>query len=149
MSTIKEKQGNLIKEATDYDVLVHGCNCFCTMGKGFAKDLSERWPECLSADRATRKGDPTKMGTITQAPTRDGFTIVNAYTQYRYGSGGPHYRADAMRSCMKWVKHLFSGKKIAMPQIGAGLAGGDWTEIRQIIKDELEGEDVTIIIFDK
>jgi len=33
--------------------------------------------------------------------------------------------------------------------IGAGLAGGDWGVISTIIKEELEGEDHTLVLFEK
>jgi O-acetyl-ADP-ribose deacetylase (regulator of RNase III) len=49
---------------------------------------------------------------------------------------------------MKLLKKDFSGKRIGLPQIGAGLAGGDWNIISKIIEDELKGEDVTIVIYE-
>jgi len=33
--------------------------------------------------------------------------------------------------------------------IGAGLAGGDWTVISKIINKELEGEDHTLVMWNK
>jgi len=46
------------------------------------------------------------------------------------------------------MKHEFTGKRIGLPFIGAGLAGGDWDVIEDIINDELEGEDVTVVIWE-
>ncbi len=37
---------------------------------------------------------------------------------------------------------------VHMPRIGAGLAGGDWREIEQIILDELAAHDLDITIYD-
>jgi len=48
---------------------------------------------------------------------------------------------------MNSVKAQFSGKRIAYPKIGAGLAGGDWDIIRGIIDEELAGEDHTYVEF--
>jgi O-acetyl-ADP-ribose deacetylase (regulator of RNase III) len=39
----------------------------------------------------------------------------------------------------------FAGKRIGYPKIGAGLAGGDWSIIEEIIDRELEGEDHTLV----
>jgi O-acetyl-ADP-ribose deacetylase (regulator of RNase III) len=50
---------------------------------------------------------------------------------------------------MKWAKQEFTGKKIGLPLIGAGLAGGDWTIIEKIIEEELEGEDVTVVVWER
>ena len=40
-----------------------------------------------------------------------------------------------------------AGKRIGLPRIGAGLAGGDWPTIRAIVDEELAGEDVTLVEF--
>jgi hypothetical protein len=51
----------------------------------------------------------------------------------------------ALRSGFKHIKQKFSGKRIGLPMIGSGLAGGDWAIIERLIEVELEGEDITII----
>jgi len=38
---------------------------------------------------------------------------------------------------------------IGLPKIGAGLAGGDWNRIKEIIKTELTDCKVTVVIYDK
>jgi len=56
MKTIK---GDLIALALSgkFDVIVHGSNCFCTMGAGIAKTIKETFPAAYRADLATKKGD--------------------------------------------------------------------------------------------
>jgi O-acetyl-ADP-ribose deacetylase (regulator of RNase III) len=49
----------------------------------------------------------------------------------------------------KIMKQKFSGKKIGLPLIGAGLASGNWETIESIIKEELLDEDVTVVIWEK
>ena len=49
----------------------------------------------------------------------------------------------------KTEKILFAGKKIGLPKIGSNLAGGDWNIIKEIIKKELKGCDVTVVIYNK
>ena len=39
--------------------------------------------------------------------------------------------------------------KIGLPLIGAGIAGGSWDRIEKIIREELWGEDVTIVVWEK
>ena len=46
---------------------------------------------------------------------------------------------------MKWIAENHKDKKIGMPKIGAGLGGGDWNIIKEIIEEELNGIDVTIV----
>jgi len=38
---------------------------------------------------------------------------------------------------------------MAYPAIGAGLAGGNWEVISQIIEEELDGEDHTLVVYEK
>lgn len=151
MKTIK---GDLIKLALqgNFEVIIHGCNCFNTMGSGIAKQIRSELPEAWGADQRTVKGDKRKLGWGTRAIIERPeitFTVVNGYTQYKYGTDRMHVDYKAVRSLFKIVKKNFSGKRIAYPMIGAGLAGGDWEVISTIINEELEGEDHTLVLFEK
>ena len=80
--------------------------------------------------------------------------VVNAYTQYNYGKNHADgdkkpVDYDAIRLCMRKMNHIFKGKHIGLPKIGAGLAGGSWSIISKIIKSELADCDVTIVIYNK
>jgi O-acetyl-ADP-ribose deacetylase (regulator of RNase III) len=132
-----------------FDVIVHGCNCQCSMGKGIALAIQQQFPEAYQADLRTAKGDRGKLGTITTAeidrpPAR--FTIVNAYTQFHHRGSGVLANYDAIRLAFKLVKQRFSGKRIGYAKIGAGLAKGDWPTIARIIDEELAGEVHTLVI---
>lgn len=131
-----------------FDVIVHGCNCHCTMGAGIAKTIKARFPEAYSADLATSKGDRSKLGTISFAEIErphHSLVVVNAYTQYDWRGSGKKVDYDAIRTSMQSVKRMFGGKRIGYPLIGAGLAGGDWNEIAPIIDEALDGEDHTLV----
>ena len=145
---IVEIEGDLVKQAGQFDVIAHGCNCFCTFGAGIAKAIREKFPEAYyEVDLTTKKGDRSKLGTITFTKNTTP-VIINCYTQYNYGreKGRVYCSYDAIRSCMKEIKAKFHGKKIGLPKIGCNLAGGDWAIVNQIIADELGQEDVTIVI---
>ena len=49
---MKKVYGDLIEMAEhgDFDVIVHGCNCFCTMGAGIALQIKHHFPEAYYAD---------------------------------------------------------------------------------------------------
>lgn len=134
--------------AGEFDVIVHGCNCHCTMGAGIAKSIKARFPEAYAADLATTKGDREKLGTISFAEIErphHSLVVVNAYTQYDWRGSGKKVDYDAIRTTMQFVKSRFGGKRIGYPLIGAGLAGGDWSEIAPIIDAALNGEDHTLV----
>ena len=78
--------------------------------------------------------------------------IVNSYTQYLYGKNhadgvSKPLDYDALTLCMRKINHVFKGKHIGLPTIGAGLAGGDWNRIKSIIQTELKDCDVTVVIY--
>jgi O-acetyl-ADP-ribose deacetylase (regulator of RNase III) len=118
------------------------------MGAGIAKSIKSVFPEAYAADLQTRKGDRQKLGTITFVRVeREGraITIVNGYTQFHWRGAGVLADYEAIRSVIRNVKSRFTGERIGYPKIGAGLAGGDWTIISQIIDAELAGEDHTLV----
>ena len=120
-----------------------------TMGAGIAKTIKNNWPETYKEDCKTIKGDKNKLGTYT-AVNVGNLIIVNAYTQYRYGKIQDYeMNYQAIQSVFKKIKTDFSGKKIGFPKIGAGLAGGDWNIISNIIDNELKGEDYTCVEYYK
>lgn len=142
--------GNLIEMAKEgrFDVIAHGCNCHCAMGAGIAKIIKLTWPEAYRADLATKKGDRSKLGTYSMAVV-DGLTIVNMYTQYNYTRDKVDVEYPALEMGLKRLKEEFTGRRIGLPMIGAGLAGGNWGLIKEIIGNTLHGEDVTVVILEK
>jgi O-acetyl-ADP-ribose deacetylase (regulator of RNase III) len=147
MQTIR---GDLLQFALDgkFDVIVHGCNCQCQMGKGIALSIKQRFPEAYAADCSTLKGGPAKLGMLSIAEIkREGrtFHVVNGYTQFHWRGKGVKADYEAIRKVMRSVKARFAGKRIGYPKIGAGLAGGDWETIVPIIEGELADEDHMLV----
>lgn len=162
MSEYREIKGELFEIAENddsYDMIVHGCNCFCNFGAGFALAVRKKMPALFEADLATEKGDRTKMGRISYAECRLGdkdIIGVNAYTQFRYGRGGPHFEYGSLRSCMERCSALLyhygnEGRRIIMPKIGSGYAGGDWKDISEILRQcaDLHDMSITVVEYDK
>lgn len=142
---IKYVKGNLLDMMDSFDAVLHGCNAFCTMGAGVAFALASKYPQIAKADmEQTISGDRKKMGTYSKAMVGD-TAVLNCYTQYYTGRNLKPFDYNAFKRVLKLVKQDFGGKRIGMPMIGAGLAGGDWNKISQIIEDELAGEDVTVV----
>ena len=149
--TIKYMKGDLVRDAKNVDIIAHGCNCFCIMGAGIAKQIKLTFPGAYYSDLKTKAGDKDKLGKYTKYQVTDGPLILNCYTQY--GINGPKSGEidvdyDAIQCAMERIKKNYPGKRIAMPLIGAGLAGGSWDIIEKIIEDSLSGEDITIVIWE-
>jgi len=151
MKTIK---GDLIDLALkgEFDLIVHGCNCFCNMGAGIAKTIKQKFPAAYQADLETQKGDESKLGKISWAEIElesGSLIVVNGYTQFDWRGRGVKADYDAMRNVFKSIKENFSGKRIGYPAIGAGLARGDWKIISAIINEELKDENHTFVEYSK
>jgi len=149
---MKRVKGDLITLALEgqFDVIIHGCNCFCTMGAGIARAIQDEFPEAYVADKVTVKGDRNKLGDFSFATVKRNekeITIVNGYTQFHFHGKSVLVDYDAVQRLFKKVKLKYSGKKIGYPKIGAGLAGGDWERISQIIDQELAGENHSLVIY--
>ena len=133
-----------------FDVVFHGCNSFHRMGAGFAKALHAAYPMVMEADLRTGYGDRTKLGTFSSVtvPVSGGeVTLVNAYTQYFYGSRREgHADITALRSCLRGIVAEYgrSGRCFASPMIGAGHGGLDPDEVLQVMRDEFHGESLTV-----
>jgi O-acetyl-ADP-ribose deacetylase (regulator of RNase III) len=49
--SIKYVKGNIITLAKEgeFDVIAHGCNCFCNFGAGLARDIKREFPGGISS----------------------------------------------------------------------------------------------------
>ena len=147
---MRERDGNLITLAQEgnFDVITHGCNCFCRMGSGIAPQIKEAFPNAWQADLATSKGDFRKLGNYSFGWWNN-LTIVNSYTQYSYNAAEKPLDYEALTMCMRKINHEWSRLTIGLPKIGCGLAGGDWGRVKKIIETELNEMDVIIVNYKK
>ena len=151
---MKTIQGDLIELAlkAEFDLIIHGCNCHCSMGAGIAQAIKKTFPEAYQADLQTAKGDRSKLGDFSFALIEREdlqLIIVNAYTQFDFSGSGVLVDYEALRSVMAKMKLRYSGFRIGYPKIGAGLAKGDWVKIEKIICEELDAEDHCLVEFEK
>lgn len=169
----KEVDGDLISLALqgNFDVIAHGCNCWCTMGAGLAPQMADAFAcDKYIMEAKEYKGSVNKLGSINYASTyiKEGeehksytvnktnelwesqgwrkIYIVNAYTQFSFGTRiGAPVDYEAITLCLRKMNHIFKGKHIGLPEIGCGLAGGDWEIVKEIMREELQDVNVTIV----
>lgn len=158
-----EIEGDLVQLALKgkFEVIVQGNNCFCIQGAGIAPQFVKAFgTNMYPMEHQDYKGDINKLGTIDYMPyylspneeDKSDVIVVNAYTQYGFGknhSNGAKKPLDyeALTLCLRKMNHIFKGKHIGLPQIGAGLGGGDWNIIKQIILQELIDCKITVVIY--
>ena len=161
---IEYRTGDLFSEKHPF--IAHGCNAHGIMGGGFALLIKNRYPEAfLRYQDICKLRDPIDcLGYVRTVPCKepDGIgvtTILNCITQLNYGNDGRRYVSyDAVDDCMKLVgnnfqmkdcfgnrRHAFNDDYIAMPKIGTGLGGGEWSIIEAIINHRLK--DVKVVVY--
>lgn len=129
--------------------VAHGCNCRKTMGAGIALAFKE-FPEIADADRI--HPNPT-LGEMSIAPitTLENFpefvaTVYNLYTQQAFGRRHRQVNYGAIAQCFASLdSEIPVGDVLYIPRIGAGLGGGDWNIIEQIINDVTPFLDIMVI----
>lgn len=108
----------------------HGCNCFCRMRRGIAKEVSERLPYLTAVDRKTEEGSREKLGTFTSAEF-DWGVGYNMYTQYTWSDKDNMVDWGNLPSLLQSVFDDMMSRRIhtlIMPKICSGLARGRLTE---------------------
>lgn len=134
---LKFAKGNLIDmaEAGDFDIIVQGCNCFCRMGSGIAKEIRERYPDAWQVDYDTESGDMMKLGSFTSVKPGN-FIIVNAYTQYDTSKSGEDvFEYGSFEVILKKLAYAYPKLRFGFPYIGMGLARGNSDIIMELLEE--------------
>ena len=142
-------QGNLLEARVD--ALVNTVNTVGVMGKGIALMFRERFTENFRSYAAACKAKEVRTGKmfVTEVNELGGPRwIINFPTKQ-------HWRGD---SRMEWITEGLQDlrrvliekqiKSIAIPPLGAGNGGLDWTEVRPQIEEALAGLDTEILVFE-
>ena len=139
----------VLAKQNKFDVIAHGCNCFCRMKRGLAPQMAEAF-DCDEYNLETKflwEGDINKLGQIeykwlnpktkevsetqTQIHT---LAVVNTYTQYHLSTETKPLDYEALTLCLRKMNHIFKGKHIGLPLIGCHLAGGIWDYTKELGK---------------
>lgn len=141
-SVLRIVSGDLLQlaEQGNFDIIMHGANCFTTFGSGIAKQIRKRYPTAYTADLMTMAADYDKLGTYTMAPSnldpdKSKFVIVNAYTQYDFSRGKDVFEYIAFSLILQKLAHNFPTVRFGLPKIGCGLAGGNEKRIMSMIEE--------------
>jgi O-acetyl-ADP-ribose deacetylase (regulator of RNase III) len=146
---MKQLKGNLLDlaEQGQFDIIVHGCNCFHAMRSGIAAEIARRYPEAEQVDSQTEHGSRKKLGHFSYAfverKDKHPFYIVNAYTQYKWSGYTDVFEYQDFDTVLnRLVPYLHQLHKlkgdtvnIGFPKIGCGLARGDESRIVPMIEN--------------
>jgi O-acetyl-ADP-ribose deacetylase (regulator of RNase III) len=137
------KKGSLLD--VDNGIIVHGCNSLGVMGAGVALQIARKWPEVLTFYQECLdvcSGNP--LGRVYFYNVAPNLIVANAITQNTVGQSlNVDYKA--IEHCFRLVVQNAEELNLPIhyPMIGAGLGGGDWTVIENIIDEVCSGYDVS------
>lgn len=131
------RKGNLL--LSEHTVIGHGCNILGYYNAGVAKQIRYQYPEAYRAYLDSFRNGDLILGYIQPVRVYETRYIVNMATQRDFGGDGKCYVSyDAIEECfkklVKWCDSNYF-KEIAIPKIGAGLGGGNWSIIEDIINE--------------
>ncbi len=146
MALIKIR-GDLLESKADY--ICHQVNCMGVMGSGVAAQVKAKWPEvyndyCKAFDYGSNKD---MLGYITVTPVSGGHSVINMFSQYKYGYDGQRYtNYEAFANCLEKILAVTKpGDTIAFPRlIGCDRGGANWTIIKCMIETILVDRDIEI-----
>jgi O-acetyl-ADP-ribose deacetylase (regulator of RNase III) len=152
-------------------IIVHCCNTVGAWGRGFVLALSRRWSSPERAYRSWHRDGETDViinhaGQLISSSVKFALGEVQLlavepgllYVANLIGQDGirpdrngrPPVRYEAIRLGLKRVTTYATEMEVSvhMPRIGAGLAGGRWVEVEEIINDELTSRDIPVTVYD-
>lgn len=149
IDTVKGDLIALFKQGNGH--LIHGCNCFHTMGAGIAAKIAKEFPQALEIDKKTIRGDAGKLGGFNVwHHTVNGYNWmgINLYTQYR---PGPNAEYSAIIRGFEQLNFAFEGtvKPFYIPKIGCGIGGLEWECVEEIINDFAPDINIVVVEYDR
>jgi len=147
---IESTQGNLLE--ADAEVLVNVVNCVGVMGKGIALQFKQAFPDNFTKYAKVCKEKQMKPGRMLVFETGsmlDPKYIINFPTKRHWKSKSKMEDIDSgLLDMIAQVKRLHI-QSIAIPPLGAGLGGLNWSEVKQRIETAFaELPDVLVLLFE-
>lgn len=128
-------QGNLF-DTTD-EIICHGCNARGVMGSGVAKIIRDTYPEAFIKYKIIHDLTGLYLGQNVIVKTSNKI-IFNMITQENFGTDKVQVSYQAIDKCFRQLRLFmeeYGYTNASIPKIGAGLAGGDWDIISEIISN--------------
>jgi O-acetyl-ADP-ribose deacetylase (regulator of RNase III) len=125
----------------DAAALVNTVNCVGVMGKGIALQFKKAFPENFKAYEAACRREEVKPGRMFVFETGQMFNpryIINFPTK-RHWRGKSRYEdiESGLKALMREVRQR-KIRSIAVPPLGSGLGGLQWSRVKAMIKAAFE-----------
>ncbi len=146
---IEYKTGDIIAENTE--ALVNTVNCVGVMGRGIALQFKKAFPENFKSYAAACKRDEVRPGRMFVFKTGQMFPhyIINFPTKRHWRGKSRMEDIDAGLAALAGEIRARNIRSIALPPLGSGLGGLDWSAVRPRIESMLrEFTDLKAVLFE-
>ena len=147
---IEFKKGNILAE--DVEAVVNTVNCVGIMGRGIALQFKNSFPENFKAYAAACKKDevqPGRMFVYDTGRLTNPRYIINFPTKRHWKGKSRMEDIDSGLAALAVEIRARSITSIAIPPLGSGLGGLDWSKVRPRIEASLRGLDnLRVVIFE-
>lgn len=147
---IKYVQGNIVE--ADAEALVNTVNCVGVMGKGIALQFKQAFPDNFDAYRsccAASDLEPGKMFVFETKSIIGPKYIINFPTKRHWKGKSRLEDVDAGLNALIQEVARLEIKSIAVPPLGCGLGGLDWSVVRPRIERAFQSlPDVRVLLFE-
>jgi O-acetyl-ADP-ribose deacetylase (regulator of RNase III) len=147
---IRYTQGNLLDASTE--AVVNTVNEVGVMGKGIALMFREAFPENTAAYQAACKRDEVRVGTMLVTENRDLHGprwLINFPTKKHWRQPS---RMEWITDGLKDLARVIAEKRIrsiALPPLGCGNGGLEWSQVRKEIETALGNlPDVAVAVYE-
>lgn len=144
------KQGDLLQ--SDTEALVNTVNCVGVMGRGVALQFKKAFPENYKYyENACQQGQ-MRIGQVLVFKMQHKNPpqyIINFPTKRHWRNKSRIEDLKKGLISLKFEIIRYKIKSIAIPPLGCGLGGLEWTNVKPLILDTLSGlDDVEIILYE-
>jgi len=146
---IELKTGDILQ--ADAEALVNTVNCVGIMGRGVALQFKQAFPEnfkTYAAACARKEVQPGRMLVFETGFLANPKYIINFPTKRHWrGKSRIEDIETGLKALVDEIRKR-DIRSIAVPPLGSGLGGLDWTEVRPLIEAALAELDVQAIVFE-
>jgi len=152
MKEYKLVEGDVTEPIGDGNkILAHCCNNLFIMGSGVALALKRKWPKVYKEYKEWRNKNP-QLGDVQFVKVTPDIAVANILGQEGIGikDGIAPVRYGAMDKGFKKIAETAKkyGASVHLPfKCASDRAGGEWSKIEEMIRNNLCEQDVEVIIY--
>ena len=144
-----------IPESGGHRMIIQINNDLGVYGAGLSGAISKRWPIVAQEYRRWYRSQTNfKGGQVQEVTVQSDTSVVNMIAQHgimvQASADDLPIRYEQLAQCLEKVAIIAkeNNSSIHTGRIGAGLAGGDWAVIEQILIEKLINKGINVSIYD-